>query len=72
MRSPERREVLIHAEAVMARLFDSRRTTGANGVFPGGTSRKDTICAHGRDHGDGVQVKKVVKLEREKIDGILN
>jgi len=33
MRSPERREVLKHAEAVMARLFDCRRTTGANGVF---------------------------------------
>jgi len=33
MGSPERREVLIHAEAVMALLLDSRRTTGANGVF---------------------------------------
>ena len=38
--------------ASLALLFDSRRTTCANGVFPGCTSRKDTICAHGMDHGD--------------------
>jgi len=27
--------------------------------------QENTICAHGMDHGDGVQVKKVVKLERD-------